>query len=193
MSAAKPNPVHGVFFGTNQDRKLFPFSFAPDRLGNELAREAAPNVGPSSYDNHKIGSIQYEIEKKPESKRGYGLCARTAARFPPCSKTGTPSPQQYQPDQSRSRVPPPGKTPFNSNTERFKSLPRTVEDSPGPGNYAHDRATNRKVSWPMCFGGPDWSRLPQPEKLSLRVKLDSEKEFLKHRSRMAYLSLYYED
>ncbi|XP_027144661.1 protein pitchfork [Larimichthys crocea] len=141
----------------------------------------------------QIGSIQYEIEKKPESKRGYGLCARTAARFPPCSKTGTPSPQQYQPDQSRSRVPPPGKTPFNSNTERFKSLPRTVEDSPGPGNYAHDKATNRKVSWPMCFGGPDWSRLPQPEKLSLRVKLDSEKEFLKHRSRVAYLSLYYED
>ncbi|XP_031146401.1 protein pitchfork isoform X2 [Sander lucioperca] len=138
-----------------------------------------------------FGTILYDLQSIPGSKKGYGLSARTAARFPPCSKTATPSPQQYQQDQSRSRVPPPAKTPFNSTTERFRSTSCTAEDSPGPGTYAHDAVTNRKVSWPMCFGNPDWSRLPQTQKKSLRVKLNKEKEFLKHRSKVAYLSLYY--
>ncbi|TDH10190.1 hypothetical protein EPR50_G00072320 [Perca flavescens] len=188
MSAA---PVQRVFFGTSQERKLFPLHHAPDRLGNQMARQPAPNLGPSSYDNHEFGTILYDLQRTPGSKKGYGLSARTAARFPPCSKTATPSPQQYQQDQSRSRAPPPGKTPFNSTTERFRSMSRTAEDSPGPGTYSHDAVTNRKVSWPMCFGNPDWSRLPQTQKKSLRVKLNKENEFLKHRSKVAYLSLYY--
>uniref|UniRef100_A0A3P8RPC2 Si:ch211-66i15.4 n=1 Tax=Amphiprion percula TaxID=161767 RepID=A0A3P8RPC2_AMPPE len=128
-----------------------------------------------------IGTIVYDLEKRPVSKKGYSLCARTAARFPPCNKTATPSPQQYQQDQSRSTVVPPGKTPFSSTTQRFSSMPSTAEDSP-PGTYAHDVVRNRKVSWPMCFGSPDWSRLPQ---------MDKKKEFLKQRNRVAYLSLYY--
>ncbi|CAI5648518.1 unnamed protein product [Oreochromis niloticus] len=103
----------------------------------------------------------------------------------------TPSPWQYQQDQSGSRVSPPGKIPFNSTAQRFKSTPCTSERSPGPGTYAHDGVTNRKVSWPMCFGRPDWSSLPQICKKSLRVKLASEKEYIKQRNRVAYLSLYY--
>ncbi|XP_070766733.1 ciliary microtubule-associated protein 3 [Enoplosus armatus] len=188
MSAA---PVHRVSFGSSQERRLFPRHYAPDRLGNQMSRQEAPHVGPGCYDNHEFGTILYDSQRTPGSKRGYALSARTAARFPPCSKKVTPSPQQYQQDQSQSRVPPPGKRPFNSTTQRFKSMSCSAEDSPGPGTYAHDAVTNRKVSWPMCFGSPDWSRLPQLEKKSLRVKLNSEKEFLKHRSRVAYLSLYY--
>ncbi|XP_054465312.1 protein pitchfork-like [Anoplopoma fimbria] len=180
-----------VHFGSSQERKLFPYHFAPDRLGNQMSREVAPDVGPGCYDNHEFGTIIYDLQKKPESRKGYGLSARTAARFPACSKIVTPSPLQYQRDQSRSRVPPPSKTPFDSSTQRFRSVPCTVEQSPGPGTYAHDAVTNRKVSWPMCFGSPDLSGLPQMKKKSLRVKLNSEKEFLKHRNRVAYMSLYY--
>ncbi|XP_038578254.1 protein pitchfork-like [Micropterus salmoides] len=188
MSAA---PDRRVIFGSCQERRLFPLNYAPDRLGNQMTREEAPHVGPGCYDNHEFGTIVYDLQRTPGSKKGYGLSARTAARFPQGSKTATPSPQQYQQDQSQSRVPPPAKTPFNSTTQRFRSKSCITEDSPGPGTYTHDAVTNRKVSWPMCFGRPDWSRLPQLEKKSLRVKLHSEKEFLKHRSRVAYLSLYY--
>ncbi|XP_070824732.1 ciliary microtubule-associated protein 3 [Chaetodon trifascialis] len=188
MSAA---PVKRVSFGTCQERKLLPLHHPPDRLGNQMYRQGAPHVGPGCYDNHEFGTILYNLQKTPGSKRGYGVSARTAARFPAGSKTETPSPQQYQQDQSRSRVPPPARTPFNSTTSRFRSARRPAEDSPGPGTYAHDAATNRKVSWPMRFGSPDRCRLPQLEKKSLRVKLNSEMEFQQHRSRVAHLSLYY--
>ncbi|KAM4562355.1 ciliary microtubule-associated protein 3 [Odontesthes bonariensis] len=183
--------AHKVIFGSSQERKLFPLHYAADRLGNELLRLEAPHLGPGCYNNHEFGTIVYDLQKTPGSKRGYGLSARTAARFSPCNKTVTPSPQQYQPDQSKSTVPPLGKTPFSSTTQRFKNAQCTSEDTPGPGTYALDGAKNKKVSWPMCFGSPDWSRLPQPEKKSLRVKLTDEKEFLKQRNRLAYLSLYY--
>ncbi|XP_026222714.1 protein pitchfork [Anabas testudineus] len=188
MSAA---PAQRVFFGSSQERKLFPLHYAPDRLGNQMSRRDAPHVGPGCYDNHEFGTMMSELQTTPGSRKGYGLSARTAARFPPCSKNETPSPQQYQQDQSQSRIPPPSRTPFNSTTQRFQSMWSTAEDSPGPGSYSHHALTNRKVSWPTCFGRPDWSRLPQLEKKSYRVKLNSEKEFLKHRSRVAYLSLYY--
>uniref|UniRef100_A0A3Q0SD62 Si:ch211-66i15.4 n=1 Tax=Amphilophus citrinellus TaxID=61819 RepID=A0A3Q0SD62_AMPCI len=182
-------PVQTVCFGSSQERRLFPLHRAPDRLSLQMPQQGLPHVGPGSYDNHEFGTILYDIQKTPGSKRGYGLSARTAARFPPCDKTETPSPWQYQRDQSGSGVVPPGKTPFNSTTERFKSIPHTCEGTPGPGTYAYDGGTNRKVSWPMCFGRPDWSRLPQLKKSSLR--LPSEKENLKQRNRAAYLSLYY--
>uniref|UniRef100_A0A3P8W9R2 Primary cilia formation n=1 Tax=Cynoglossus semilaevis TaxID=244447 RepID=A0A3P8W9R2_CYNSE len=170
-------------FGSGQHRKLFPLHYAPDRLGNQMSRLNAPHVGPGCYNNH---------ERTPGSKRGYCLSARTAARFPPDIQTSTPSPQLYQPDQSQSRTVLPGKTPFNSSAERFKGRLKT-DPAPEnqPGTYDYNAVTNRKVSWPMCFGRPDWSRLPQLEKKSLRVMLNGEKEFLKHRSRVAYLSLYY--
>ncbi|KAK9515107.1 hypothetical protein VZT92_025777 [Zoarces viviparus] len=185
-------PVQRVVFGTTQERKFFPVNFAPDRMGIQMSREETPNIGPGCYDNDKFGTIVYDLQKTPGSKKGYSLSARTATRFTPCStETATPSPQQYQQDQSRSRVPPLGKTPFNSTTQRFKSKSCTVEDIPGPGTYAHDAVTNRKVSWPMCFGAPDWSRLPQMKNISVKGKLNSEEAFQKHRSRLAYMSLYY--
>ncbi|XP_034392449.1 protein pitchfork-like isoform X2 [Cyclopterus lumpus] len=178
-------PFQRVHFGSSQERKLLPVHFAPDRLGIQMSRPEGPHVGPGCYDNHTFGTMLYDLQKRPESKRGYSLSARTAARFPACGSV------QYQQDQSQTRVPPPGKTPFNSTSQRFKIMSCTVEDSPGPGYYAQDAVTNRKVSWPMCFGSPDWSRLPQLEKKSLRVKLNSETALLKHRSRVAYMSLYY--
>lgn len=34
----------------------------------------------------QFGTMLYALEKTPESKKGYGLSARTAARFPSCNK-----------------------------------------------------------------------------------------------------------
>ncbi|XP_038131938.1 si:ch211-66i15.4 isoform X2 [Cyprinodon tularosa] len=101
----------------------------------------------------------------------------------------TPWPQQYQQDSNWSRLPPPGRAPFGSTAPRFTS--HTDDCSPGPGTYSWDGVTNRKVSWPMCFGRPDWSRLPRLEQGASRVKLPSYREFVKYRSRLVYLSLYY--
>ncbi|KAF3697313.1 Protein pitchfork [Channa argus] len=139
-----------------------------------LRQEA--HLGPGCY-NHEFGTMLYNLEKTPVSKKGYGLSARTAARFPPCSTTVTPSPLQYQKDQSQSTVPPPNKTPFSSTTQRFKSQSVTTENSPGPATYNHDVVTNRKVNWPMCFGRPDWSQLPQQEKKALRVMVGKANGF----------------
>ncbi|KAK7884552.1 hypothetical protein WMY93_027675 [Mugilogobius chulae] len=161
-------------------------------MGNEFMRDAAPDLGPGTYDNHKYGTIVYDSEHTPRSRKGYGLSARTAQRFPTLSKVVSPSPQQYQPDQSSSRTISPGRTPFNSTSRRFREGSHTSDQLLGPGSYSVcETEVNRKVSWPMCFGSPDWTRLPQLDKKSLRVKLHTEKEFLKQRSRLAYLSLYY--
>uniref|UniRef100_A0A3Q3L3I3 Primary cilia formation n=1 Tax=Mastacembelus armatus TaxID=205130 RepID=A0A3Q3L3I3_9TELE len=173
-------PDQRVFFGSCQERKLFPLHYAPNRLVHQMSRHTAPHVGPGFWyvsDRRRFGTILYDLQTRPVSKRGLGLSARTAARFLPCIRNLTPSPQQYQNDQSQSRIPPTGKTPFNSTAKRFKSMSSSAEASPG------------KVSWPMRFGSPDWSSLPQLEKKSLR--LNNEKEFLKQRTRVAYLSLYY--
>lgn len=189
MSSSPPVPK--IYFGSSQERQFVPFSFPPSRLGSEFKMDTAPNIGPGSYDNHQYGTIVYVSEKTPMSKKGYGLSARTAERFSPASKSVSPSPQQYQPDQSLSWAISPGKSPFGLKSERFK-MAAQMDDGPGPGSYsAFDLEVNRKVSWPMCFGSPDWSRLPQLDKRSLRVKIHTDKELLKQRSRVAYLSLYY--
>uniref|UniRef100_A0A8D3EE81 Uncharacterized protein n=1 Tax=Scophthalmus maximus TaxID=52904 RepID=A0A8D3EE81_SCOMX len=159
-------------FGSCQERRLFPLHHAPDRLGVlQASRRAAPHVGPGCYDNHEYGTMLHDSQRTPGSKKGYVLSARTAARFPPCSQV------THLQTCTLTPIAPPAKNPFNSTAERFKTL--------SDGCYYCD------VSWPMCFGSPDWSRLPQPEKKSLRVKVESEKTFLKQRSRAAYLSLYY--
>uniref|UniRef100_A0A3B3WHZ8 Uncharacterized protein n=1 Tax=Poecilia mexicana TaxID=48701 RepID=A0A3B3WHZ8_9TELE len=60
-----------------------------------------------------------------------------------------------------------------------------------PGMYEHITKTNRKVIWPMCFGKPDWSKLPQLEKKTVKVTEPADYMFVKHRGRLAYLSLYF--
>ncbi|XP_041860358.1 protein pitchfork-like [Melanotaenia boesemani] len=178
----KPTPPGRVVFGSSQKRRIFPVQNAPDRMGNQLSRPDAPHLGPGCYNNHEFGTIIQALQNKPGSQRGYGSCANTAARFIPTKQAVTPSPQQYQPDQNRSTVPPPGKTPFGSTARRFIRVPRTAEETPGPAVFYVHEVTHKKVSWPMCFGRPDWSKLPPLEKKSLRGKLTSERDFLKQRS-----------
>ncbi|XP_029478385.1 ciliary microtubule-associated protein 3 isoform X1 [Oncorhynchus nerka] len=183
-------PLRCVAFGSCQERKLFPTHCAPNRLGNKLSLEGAPHRGPGCYDNH-VGTILYDVQKRPESKKGYTLAARTSARFLPCAQTITPSPQRYQQDRTWSKVYPPGRIPFSSTTKRFRTKPVTADFKPGPGTYAHDTTLNQKVSWPMKFGSPDWGRLPTLERKALRTELLCDKEFVKQRSRVAYLQLFY--
>ncbi|KAM3872131.1 LOW QUALITY PROTEIN: ciliary microtubule-associated protein 3 [Diretmus argenteus] len=169
MADREPAPRR-VAFGSCQERKLFPIDFAPNRLGNEMSRQKAPHLGPGCYDNHEFGTMVYDLQKRPESKKGYVLSARTAGRFLPSNKTHqtkTPSPQKYQQDQTWSKVSPPGRTPFSSTTPRFKSMNSTAGDTPGPDTYNPDAVRSRKVSWPMCFGSPD-CRVSQLEERSLR-------------------------
>ncbi len=89
-----------------------------------------------------------------------------------------------------------------------------------PGVYVHDTSQS-KVSWPMKFSSPDWSKVPSLERRALRtevqicltffyklqfketivflhnlmcfvsMQLYNDKEFRKQRNRVAYLSLFY--
>ncbi|XP_072553334.1 ciliary microtubule-associated protein 3 isoform X2 [Salminus brasiliensis] len=189
---ATQDAVIRVAFGSCQERKMFPAHRAPNRAGIEfLPQYGSPLLGPGCYDNHVVGTILCNLEKKPESKMGYILAARTAPRFPTIFQAATPSPQKYQQDWSMSRVCPPGRTPFNSSNQRFRSKPATASSSPGPGAYAHDTPHNQKVSWPMKFGSPDWSRVSQLERKAIRTELPCDKEFKKQRQRVAYLHLFY--
>ncbi|XP_065141493.1 ciliary microtubule-associated protein 3 isoform X2 [Paramisgurnus dabryanus] len=156
-----------VAFGSCQKRLMFPTHFAHDRMGNEmLALRGSTELGPGCYDNHDVGTLVYDLQHKPESKRGYALAARTAPRFLPPVKMGTPSPQKYQQDWAQPTV-------------------------CSPGAYAHDTIQSRKVCWPMKFGAQDWSRVPLLGRKALRTELPSDRDFRTQRNRIAYLRLYY--
>ncbi|XP_067301904.1 ciliary microtubule-associated protein 3 isoform X2 [Pseudorasbora parva] len=183
-----------VAFGSCQKRLIFPTHFPPNRMGNAemLALHGSTDskkLGPGCYENHTVGTLIYDLQHRPESKRGYVLAARTEPRFLPPFKTDTPSPQKYQQDWTLSKVCPPRKAPFNSTTVRLR--PSNADSSPGPGAYAYDTIQNKRVSWPMKFGSPDWSKVPLLERRALRTELLHDKEFRKQRNRVAYLRLFF--
>ncbi|MCI4387594.1 hypothetical protein PGIGA_G00076030 [Pangasianodon gigas] len=189
---AARNKATTVAFGSCQERKMIPTHGAPNRMGNELLTlQRSPTPGPGCYDSHAVGTIVHNLKTRPESKKGYALAARTSPRFRPSLQTVTPSPQKYQQDWSVSQMCSPGKTSINSTTPRFMSKSDTVSSNPGPGAYVLDGPCNQRVSWPMKFGSPDWSQVPMLERRALRTELPCDKEFLKHRNRVAYLRLHY--
>uniref|UniRef100_A0A674IGU1 Primary cilia formation n=1 Tax=Terrapene triunguis TaxID=2587831 RepID=A0A674IGU1_9SAUR len=164
-------------FGSCQRRKIFPFHHAPDRLGNQLVPILGdPYRGPGSYDNEERSSMVYALTHKPESIKGYVLGARTSLRFPPDCKV-------------RKAL----------STQSINSMSKSVAEmryilcssSFRPGTYEADKLPHKKITWPMKFGSPDWSLVPMPERRTLRTELITDKEFRKHRNRLAYLSLYY--
>ncbi|KAM6998204.1 ciliary microtubule-associated protein 3 [Passerculus sandwichensis] len=85
-----------ISFGTTQDRKMFPSSFAPDRLGIEvLGVRGSPLLGPGSYLGPENNVLQSSWSSRPMSALGYVMGARTAPRF-------------QQRAQDRDRYPGPG-------------------------------------------------------------------------------------
>ncbi|KFP91494.1 Protein pitchfork, partial [Apaloderma vittatum] len=184
-----------ISFGTCQERKIFPFHHTSDRLGIQLtAIRGDPSLGPGSYPTEERSSLSYSLESKPLSRKGYVIGARTAQRFMPEPQTVTPSPATYQSFWNKERKCQPACAPFSIKTPRFPVKPSDKEIFPGPGTYEADKQLHKKITWPMKFGSPDWSLVPMPAKRMLKTevqKLTVDREFRKHRDRVAYLSLYY--
>ncbi|CAM5170769.1 protein pitchfork [Chelonia mydas] len=179
-------------FGSCQARKMFPFHHAPDRLGNQLVPILGdPCRGPGSYHTEERSSMIYALTHKPESLKGYVLGARTSLRFPPDCKTVTPGPGTHQSAWVKDRKFQPAYAPFSVKSSRFPQKALDREFFPGPGTYEADKLPHKKITWPMKFGSPDWSLVPVLERRTLRTELITDKEFRKHRNRLAYLSLYY--
>ncbi|XP_062994808.1 ciliary microtubule-associated protein 3 [Elgaria multicarinata webbii] len=179
-------------FGTCQEKKIFPFFYAPDRLGNEYVPiRGDTHRGPGTYNHGERSTLLYLLANRPESIKGYTLGARTTPRFGLISKHATPCPTTYQAiwikDHKRSNIP------FRSNSPRFSGRIPDKEFFPGPGTYEPNKMPHRHVTWPGKFGSPDWSLIPTPVKRTLRTELLSDKEFRKQRNLLAYLSLYYDD
>ncbi|XP_009933132.2 ciliary microtubule-associated protein 3 [Opisthocomus hoazin] len=184
-----------ISFGSCQERKMFPLHHAPDRLGIQLgAIRGDPSLGPGCYLSQESNSLRYNLDSKPLSKKGYVIGARTAQRFIPEPQTVTPSPGTYQSFWMKERKCKPAYAPFSTKTPRFPDKPSDKQFFPGPGTYEADKQLHRKVTWPMKFGSPDWSLVPMPAKRMLKMEvqmLTTDREFRKHRDRVAYLSLYY--
>ncbi|NXS94635.1 PIFO protein, partial [Jacana jacana] len=180
-----------ISFGSCQERKMFPLHHAPDRLGVQLiAIRGSPALGPGCYLSQEV-SFRYSLEKRPLSQKGYVLGARTAQRFKPEPQTVTPSPATYQSLWKTERKRQPACVPFSTKTPRFPDKTSDKDFFPGPGTYETDKRVHKKITWPMKFGSPDWSLVPTPAKRMLKTELTIDREFRKHRDRVAYLSLYY--
>ncbi|XP_078276363.1 ciliary microtubule-associated protein 3-like [Rhinoraja longicauda] len=173
------------------ERKLFPLHWANDRLGNEFPPiRGTPNSGPGRYDIFSKNSLSADLERRPESKMGYALGARTSVRFS-SQKTISPGPAVYPKQFGRDQSFKSSSAPFGSSSQRSKPFLSSKLHVPGPGTYEPHTPRNRHVTWPMKFDSPDWSLVAAPKKRTLRIELASDKEFRKHRNRVAYFSLYY--
>ncbi|NWH23151.1 PIFO protein, partial [Grus americana] len=180
-----------ISFGSCQERKMFPLHHAPDRLGIQLgAIRGDPVLGPGCYLGQEESSLGYSLENKPLSKKGYVIGARTAQRFVSEPQTVTPGPATYQSFWKKERKCQPAYAPFSIKTPRFPDKPSNKEFFPGPGTYEIDKQLHKKITWPMKFGSPDWSSVLMPAKRMLKMELTIDREFRKHRDRVAYLSLY---
>ncbi|XP_071434820.1 ciliary microtubule-associated protein 3 [Pithys albifrons albifrons] len=184
-----------ISFGTTQERKMFPYHHAPDRLGIQvMAVGGNPLVGPGSYLGQETTILKSSLSTRPMSSRGYVMGARTGPRFMPRTRTVTPGPAAYEPFHMEKRRCQPAHAPFSSSTPRFPTKPPDREFFPGPGTYNPEQSLNKKVTWPMKFGAPDWSSVPKPPKRMVKREVQQmimDREFRKHQERLAYLKLFY--
>ncbi|XP_047639036.1 protein pitchfork-like [Phacochoerus africanus] len=190
MCFGKTETLVDYSFGTCQQRKLFPHFSPPSLLGNKfLPLRGAPHLGPGCYLTEDSYGLAYNLSKIPTSKKGYTFGARTAMRFEPISKGTTPYPGMYQTVSPQEQTHKRNFAPFNSLLPRFKA--GSKDTYPGPGTYNPEVKTSQKIIWPMKFGPPDWAQIPCLQKRTLKAELPTDKDFRKHRNRVAYLSLYY--
>uniref|UniRef100_A0A8C2QGP4 Ciliary microtubule associated protein 3 n=1 Tax=Cricetulus griseus TaxID=10029 RepID=A0A8C2QGP4_CRIGR len=177
-------------FGTRQQRQLFPHSHPPTWLGNKfLPLRGMPHTGPGCYTASDWNGLAYNLSQTPTSTKGYAIGARTAVRFKPV-KDVTPHPGMYQKFYAWNDKYKQSFAPFNALMPRFRTDVKG-NSYPGPGTYNPEKKSPLKVVWPMKFGSPDWSQIPRLEKRTLKAELSTDKDFRKHRNRVAYLSLYY--
>nr|XP_036872905.1 protein pitchfork isoform X1 [Manis javanica] len=214
---AEMEPVN-IPFGTCQQRKLFPHFHPPNFLGNKfLPLRGVPHRGPGCYIADDKYGLAYNLSKIPTSRRGYAFGARTALRFTPINKVNSggmcigfcvtclaacicmeskgqrdmmPSPGMYQTVNPQDQKHKQNFAPFNASLPRFRTYSKDSYH-PGPGTYNPETKLAQKISWPMKFGSPDWAQVPCVQKRTLKVELSTDKEFRKHRNRVAYLHLFY--
>ncbi|XP_063290876.1 ciliary microtubule-associated protein 3 [Pelobates fuscus] len=147
------------------------------------------HIGPGSYDNEKYTNLAYVQNRKPVSKKGYSMGARTESRSPSV-KMETPSPSDYQSVQRKPPTVPPFWATFGSKVAQSLVNKTDATENPGPGTYEGDANVGRKIIWPGRFGAPDWSNIPAYSKKTFRAKLAEERAFNKKRHRIAYWNLY---
>ncbi|XP_041869701.1 protein pitchfork isoform X3 [Corvus kubaryi] len=184
-----------ISFGTTQERKMFPYYYAPDRLGIEVAAvRGNPLLGPGCYLGPEKNILKSSMSTRPMSSRGYVMGARTAPRFQLSARTVTPGPGAYRPFPRDERRCQPARVPFFSSTPRFPARIPDQKFYPGPGTYNIEQPLTRRVTWPMKFGAPDWATvaaLPQ-RMVKLQIqKMTLDKKFQKNQARQAYLKLYH--
>ncbi|XP_054190427.1 ciliary microtubule-associated protein 3 isoform X4 [Homo sapiens] len=155
------------------------------------------NFGNDAADNYPFGTCQQRklfphfhppnlIGNKFVPLRG------SPHRGPGCyfSDEMTPHAGRYQkvsPQQEKNKQ---NFAPFNVLVPRFKNYPKDTY-YPSPGAYNPEKKPPPKIAWPMKFGSPDWAQVPCLQKRTLKAELSTDKDFRKHRNRVAYLSLYY--
>uniref|UniRef100_A0A8B9FKA4 Primary cilia formation n=1 Tax=Amazona collaria TaxID=241587 RepID=A0A8B9FKA4_9PSIT len=161
---------------------MLPLHDAPDRLGIQLKSiRGQPSLGPGCYLSQEVSSV-FLLGAFP-SWKGYVIGARTAQRF------------QVQPQVRKAR---------GEVAERHAGnfwycnhhipAPETGYFVPvffRPGTYKADKQLHKRITWPMKFGSPDWSLVPMPPRRMLKMEITIDKEFRRHRNRVAYLSLYF--
>uniref|UniRef100_A0A8C0F188 Primary cilia formation n=1 Tax=Bubo bubo TaxID=30461 RepID=A0A8C0F188_BUBBB len=189
-----------ISFGSCQERKIFPLHHASDRLGIQLtAIRGDPSLGPGCYLSQEVSCSVSTLRAFPSRKteyRSHRSTARMVCRTKSILKfsllqTVTPSPATYQSFWKKERKCQPAYAPFSIKTPRFPDKPSDKEFFPGPGTYEAGKQLHKKITWPMKFGSPDWSLVPVPPKRMLKMEMTIDREFRKHRDRVAYLSLYY--
>ncbi|XP_053447525.1 protein pitchfork [Nycticebus coucang] len=192
MCIGKVESVPEYSFGTRQQRKLFPHSHPPNFFGNKfLPLRGSPHTGPGCYMPEDRYGLAYNLSIIPTSLRGYSLGARTAVRFKPIIKEKIPYSVMFQrvsPEEEKHKQ---SFAPFNVMVPRFRSDSKDI-CCPGPGTYNPEKKLHPKIAWPMKFGSPDWAQVPCLQKRTLKAELSTDKDFRKHRNRVAYLSLYYD-
>uniref|UniRef100_A0A8C0V938 Protein pitchfork n=1 Tax=Cyanistes caeruleus TaxID=156563 RepID=A0A8C0V938_CYACU len=175
--ACPPAVDKHISFGTTQDRKMFPYYYAPDRLGIEMpGMRGSPFLGPGCYLGPESNILKSSISTRPMSSRGYVMGARTAPRF------------QWKTQVRRG----PKKDKFWNHTlqNQLQKLRYLLPVSFRPGNYNIDQPIGRKVTWPMKFGAPDWAAVPALPRRMVKIQMTVDKNFRKNQGREAYLKLY---
>uniref|UniRef100_A0A8C0HSC2 Primary cilia formation n=1 Tax=Buteo japonicus TaxID=224669 RepID=A0A8C0HSC2_9AVES len=176
-----------ISFGSCQERKMFPLHHAPDRLGIQLiAIRGDPLLGPGRYLSEEVSCSVFMLRVFP-SQKTHSTGAIGPWPTTPVAESPTPALQPI----GQERKCQPAYAPFSIKTPRFPDKPSDKEFFPGPGTYKADKQLHKKITWPMKFGSPDWSLVPMPAKRMLKMELTIDREFRKHRDRVAYLSLYY--
>ncbi|XP_008513443.1 ciliary microtubule-associated protein 3 isoform X2 [Equus przewalskii] len=144
-------------------------------FGTRQQRKLFPHFHPPNFLGNKFLPLRGAPHRGPGS-----YMADDMTPYPGMYQTVTPREQKHKQNFA----------PFNTLLPRFRTCSKDTYD-PGPGAYNPETKPPKKITWPMKFGSPDWAQVPCLQKRTLKAELSTDKDFRKHRNRVAYLSLFY--